>query len=79
MRAYNSRGRSREEAAQYIGVGVTKFDEMVLDGRMPQPYVIDNRLVWCVYELDQYFERLPKRKDRGGAANSADPWSKMVA
>jgi hypothetical protein len=28
---------SRAQAAEYIGVDVTKFDEMVDDGRMPKP------------------------------------------
>jgi excisionase family DNA binding protein len=28
---------SRDEAARYVGVGATKFDEMVQDGRMPRP------------------------------------------
>jgi hypothetical protein len=35
--AYPPRGMSRDEAARYIGVGVTKFDEMVADRRMPPP------------------------------------------
>lgn len=34
---------SRVQAAEYIGVGVTKFDEMVDDGRMPRPKRIDGR------------------------------------
>ena len=29
------RGLSRVQSAVYVGVGVTKFDEMVVDGRMP--------------------------------------------
>ncbi len=79
-RVYEKRGRSREEAAGHIGVGATKFDEMVADGRMPEPRVIDARVVWDVYELDAYFDRLPRRgeairtKDR-----SDDPWSRMAA
>lgn len=32
---YPPRGMSRDEAARYLGVGTTKFDEMVADGRMP--------------------------------------------
>ena len=44
--AYAPRGLSRDEAARYVGVGVTKFDEMVADGRMPRPKRIDKRVVW---------------------------------
>ncbi|MET4721865.1 excisionase family DNA binding protein [Bradyrhizobium japonicum] len=35
--AYPPRGMSRDEVARYVGVGTTKFDEMVADGRMPSP------------------------------------------
>lgn len=35
------RGLNREEAAIYVGVGTTKFDEMVNDGRMPKPKRVD--------------------------------------
>src|SRR4051812_3274623 len=44
--AYPPRGLSRDEAARYIGVGATKFDEMVKDGRMPKPKRLDGRTVW---------------------------------
>lgn len=37
IRPIPRRGLSREEAAMYVGVGSTKFDEMVNDGRMPKP------------------------------------------
>ncbi len=30
-------GLSRDTAAQYIGISVGKFDELVADGRMPKP------------------------------------------
>lgn len=53
------RGLSREEAAAYICVGVTKFDEMVGDGRMPKPKRIDGRLVWDRLKVDAYFTDLP--------------------
>ena len=52
------RGLSRVQAAEYIGVGVTKFDEMVADGRMPRPKRIDGRLVWDRIRLDEAFEAL---------------------
>jgi hypothetical protein len=50
---------SREEAAHYIGVGCTKFDQLVADGRMPRPRRIDSRKIWDVLELDQHFVDLP--------------------
>ena len=53
-----ARGLSREPPAAYVGVGVTKFDEMVQDGRMPQPKEVDARRIWDRYQLDQSFEAL---------------------
>jgi predicted DNA-binding transcriptional regulator AlpA len=52
------RGLSRVQAADYIGVGVTKFDEMVSDGRMPKPKRIDGRNVWDRVKLDDAFDAL---------------------
>ncbi len=57
--AYPPRGLSREEAARYIGVGATKFDALVSDGRMPKPKRVDGRTVWDRLALDAYFSDLP--------------------
>lgn len=50
---------NREQAAGYCGVGVTKFDEMVKDGRMPKPRCIDARRLWDVRQLDAAVDDLP--------------------
>jgi predicted DNA-binding transcriptional regulator AlpA len=55
------RGLSRVQSAEYIGVSPSKFDEMVADGRMPQPKPIDGRVVWDRHELDAAFGELPHR------------------
>ena len=60
--SYPPRGMSREEAARYIGVGTTKFDEMVSDGRMPKPKRIDGRVIWDRLRLDAAFSDLPEEK-----------------
>jgi excisionase family DNA binding protein len=67
------RGLSRAEAAAYVGVGTSKFDEMVADGRMPQPKVIDGRRVWDRLVLDAAFSALP---DAAGKADQRtdDVW-----
>ena len=57
--SYPPRGLSRDEAARYIGVGTTKFDEMVADKRMPKPKRIDGRTVWDRIALDAAFSELP--------------------
>lgn len=65
------RGLSRAQSAAYVGVGVTKFDEMVADGRMPKPKRIDGRTVWDRLALDEAFFALPSEED-------ANPWDKKV-
>lgn len=57
--AYPPRGFNREEAARYIGVGTTLFDEMVADGRMPRPKRINGRTLWDRVRVDMAFSDLP--------------------
>ena len=64
------RGLSREEAARYVGVGATKFDELVKDGRMPKPLKIDNRVIFDIRDLDEAMDRLKQ-----SVANS--PWDRI--
>lgn len=63
-------GVNREEAAMIVGVGTTKFDEMVADGRMPKPKRIDGRVVWSYPALRAAFDALPEDGER--AANPFD-------
>lgn len=57
--SYAPRGLSRDEAARYIGVGVTLFEEMVRDGRMPKPKRANSRNLWDRVLLDIAFTELP--------------------
>lgn len=57
------RGLSCAESADYIGVSVSKFLEMVADGRMPPPKEIDRRRVWDIRKLDAAFDDLPGDQD----------------
>lgn len=50
---------SRDEAARYVGVGNTKFDEMVSDGRMPRPKRVDGRVIWDRLRIEAAFSDLP--------------------
>jgi predicted DNA-binding transcriptional regulator AlpA len=63
------RGLSRAEAAEYIGIGTTKFDALVGDGRMPKPKRIDGRTIWDRIAIDRAFDELdaPEQAD-------ANPW-----
>lgn len=60
--SYPPRGLSRDEAARYIGVGQTKFDEMVADGRMPRPKRVDGRVIWDRLRLEAAFSDLPDER-----------------
>lgn len=59
------RGLSCAESADYIGVSVSKFLEMVSDDRMPKPKEIDRRRVWDIRALDRAFDMLPGDEDAG--------------
>ena len=52
------RGYSRVEAAAYIGISPSLFDEMMGDGRMPKPVRINSRVLWDIKDLDAAFEDL---------------------
>jgi len=53
------RGLSRVEAAGYVGVSPSIFDQMVKDGRMPPPKRVNSRTIWDIRRLDDVFEDLP--------------------
>lgn len=65
------RGLRRPEAAHYVGVGESKFDQMVADGRMPKPFRIDGCVLWDIRRLDLAIDEI--------AANPAeeDTWADL--
>ncbi len=60
------RGLSRVQAAAYIGVSPTLFDQMVEDGRMPPPTRINARTIWDRRKVDAAFSAL--------SADDLNPW-----
>jgi len=56
--AYAPRGLNREEAARWVGVSPTKFDELIASGRMPKPKRVDGRVIWDRLKLDAFFSDL---------------------
>lgn len=67
-------GVCRETAAALIGVGTTKFDEMVKDGRMPHPHAIDGRTLWDSDELRVAFKALDRRDHAPAPTGWEDAW-----
>jgi len=53
----------------YIGIGLTKFLELVVQGRMPKPKLIGERKVWDIQQLDRAFEALPQEGEGGSWAD----------
>ncbi len=53
------RGLSRVEAAIYLGISPSKFDQMRADGRVGTPKLIDGRKVFDIRMLDDVFDALP--------------------
>lgn len=66
------RGLRREQAAQYVGVSASKFDEMVKDGLMPRAKKFGGCVVWDVRALDGAFEALPDADARPTASSWAE-------
>ena len=70
-RQITPRGMSRTEAAVYVGISPSLFDQMIKDGRMPKPIHINSRTVWDVRDLDDAFDAL---KDEP----PSNPWDDLV-
>jgi excisionase family DNA binding protein len=65
------RGYPRALAAEYLGISPSFFSQLVRDGSIPGPKRIGARVVWDRYDLDEYFDNLP----RDGEAND---WEDVI-
>lgn len=68
---FTPRGFSRTQAAAYVGVSPSLFDEMIKDTRMPSPRLINTRTVWDRVEIDLAFDALPRKLE-------ANPWDEVA-
>lgn len=50
--SYPPRLMGRAEAARYMGVSITTFDEMMGEGTFPKPKMIKSKAVWDRVDLD---------------------------
>ncbi len=73
LRRIEPRGLSRVDAAWYLGISPSKFDELRKDRRIGPARLIDGRKVWDVRELDLVFEALPFESTETG-----EDWSVAV-
>ena len=68
------RGLSRAQAAAYVGLGVTKFTELVTDGQMPKPARFGSRIIWDRVKLDEAFAALTEGTEE---AHSENEWDQL--
>jgi hypothetical protein len=64
------RGLTRGEAALYVGATPAKFDDMVRDGRMPRPVMLDEEETFDLIQLDLAYDRL------SGGAHEQNEWNR---
>lgn len=57
----------RIEAASYLGIGATLFDQLVKEGKAPAPKMLESVKLWDIKQLDALVDDLPTR-------DAANPW-----
>jgi hypothetical protein len=65
------RGLSEAEAATFVGIGTTKFREMVAANVMPKPRLLKGVRCFDVDELNEAFDNAP----REDSAETKDSWA----
>jgi predicted DNA-binding transcriptional regulator AlpA len=66
------RGLRREDAAMYIGVSPSKFDQLVTDSIMPKPVRLGGCVIWDMKRLDAAFDDLVTEVE-------VNPWDAVTA
>jgi excisionase family DNA binding protein len=59
--AYPPRAMKADRAAAYLDISRSKFLELVEQGRLPKPKIIDGVRVWDRLALDTAFAEFPER------------------
>jgi hypothetical protein len=52
------RGLSRSDAAAYVGIGTTLFDQQVAARKLPLPFRLEGRVLWDRLRLDAAIDEL---------------------
>ena len=55
-RLTNPRGLRADDAAAYLGMGKTKFLELVDKGAIPRAFIIDSIKIWDRFDLDSVID-----------------------
>jgi hypothetical protein len=70
LRPVPRRGLSRVEAAIYLGISPSKFDQLRKNGRIGPAKILDGRKLYAIDILDEFFDRLPDE-----SFDSAEDWT----
>jgi predicted DNA-binding transcriptional regulator AlpA len=69
---------ARADAAYYVGVGTTLFDDLVRQGMMPRPKAIGSRRLWDLRELDKAIDELPEAGEPPLSCGAPDGWDAVA-
>jgi hypothetical protein len=72
---FTPRGLRREDAAMYLGISPSKFDQGRKAGKIPAPRDLLGVTLYCRYDLDAMFNELPRV---GVAANDNNEWDSVL-
>jgi hypothetical protein len=73
IRPVPRRGLSRIEAACYLGISPSKFDELRKSNRIGPAKILDGRKLFPIEMLDDFFDELPDESDE-----AAEDWTVAV-
>lgn len=71
--SFAPRGLRRTDAALYLGISPSKFDQVRQAGKVPPPKELAGVKLWCRHELDAMFDELPTI-----AANDNNEWDTVL-
>jgi hypothetical protein len=64
------RGLSRVEAAMYLGISPSKFDELRKSRRIGPAKLLEGRKLYAIEVLDEFFDALPDE-----SRDTAEDWT----
>jgi hypothetical protein len=76
--AYPPRAMKAERAAAYLDMSRSKFLELVEQGRLPKPKIIDGIRVWDRLAVDAAFNDFPDRSDGDSVGSRANTFDEVL-
>lgn len=76
---YKPHAIREQDAAKYLGLGRTKFRELVKEGHLPPAYWIGGVKVWITTELEQTFNQMIGAANDNFPEGRVDSWDDVIA